>query len=241
MTNRFEDLAPLIAPKGIARGSTVGHRQGVVETWNTTTGANTVRVGGTLFTNLPIADSSDLVLIAPGDVVAIRVVSGNSAFATMYVDGRIAIPGSPGVGAAAEFVEDLIDRRTVTNIVATQQTRVPGGGFGDLATVGPSVTIDVRAGGRVLLTLAAFMSHGGAPVSSVSMGFAASGANSITPVLADSLGFGCSNEGWTLGASREFLLTGLTPGSTTFTAKYDNSSSAGNGSWQDRVLTVIAL
>lgn len=237
--NRFEDLAPLIAPKGVARGSVVGFRQGVVESWNQTTGANTIRVGGTLFTDLPITASSlEIKLIEPGDVVGIDVVSGSSAFATMYVTGRITVPGTP---EAVQAIRDAIASNSFSALVATQQTLVPGGGWSNLATVGPTLSnITVGSSGKCLVTVSAFMSHGGALLTAAYMGVEVSGATSIAPATGQALTFGTANNGWTFGASRTFLLT-LNPGVHTFQAKYRNDSVSGNASFEQRTLEVVAF
>lgn len=128
--------------------------------------------------------------------------------------------------------------------VATQEATTSTS-FTDLTTPGPAVTIDVPASGKVLVTLSAFMWGSGAGVLT-SMNLAASGAN--THAAADTWG-GLDAESrsaiansWAGSghgtAERTFLLTGLAPGSTTFTAKYATSS--GTSTIRNRVLTVVA-
>lgn len=241
--NSFEDLAPLLVPKGPAAGN-VTFKQGVVQAWNTATGANTVRVAGTDFADLPLVDSSDLVLISPGDVVGILVVtSGSGGFATMFIIGRATGVGDPGIGAAAAFVEDLIDRRTEEATVSASQATTSTG-YTDLATVGPAVTIDVRASGRIQVTVSALLTYSNTAggLAGGAMGFALSGSNTAAANDPQSLfaGFNsATTAGIDLGSSRVVVLSGLTPGATTVTCKYRTRGTS--CSFRDRHLAVVAL
>ena len=87
--------------------------------------------------------------------------------------------------------------------------------YTDLATVGPAVTVVVPASGMVLISVTAGMvsSNGNAGY----MGFVVSGAN--TSAATDPLALNLQGNQF-VKASATFLLTGLTPGSTTFTAQY---------------------
>jgi hypothetical protein len=89
-------------------------------------------------------------------------------------------------------------------------------------SVGPSITVDI--GPRVLVIVRASLENSGA--GSARMGYAVSGANSLA--AADNRGvhvFG--GAGVNVGCSDVSLLQSLTPGSTTFTAKYRVSSGTG--------------
>lgn len=83
--SRSNDLVPLFAGKP-APG--LGFRQGVVVTFNNTTAENEIQVGDSLFTNLSILNSSEIAVLAPGDVVGI-LTSGS----TWGILGRITDPG----------------------------------------------------------------------------------------------------------------------------------------------------
>lgn len=52
--NRADDLTDLFAPPPASPAQPLEYRQGVIVTWNAGTAENTVQVGGTIFTNLPV-------------------------------------------------------------------------------------------------------------------------------------------------------------------------------------------
>ncbi len=117
--------------------------------------------------------------------------------------------------------------------------------FTDLATVGPSIEIDVPASGKVLVSLSAFMWGSGAGVVT-SMNLAATGTNTyaagdtwggLTAQSRSAIGNSWAGSGHGT-ASRTFLLSGLNPGTTTFTAKYATSSAT--STFRNRVITVVA-
>lgn len=114
----------------------------------------------------------------------------------------------------------------VTSAEATTSTS-----FTDLTTAGPAVTLDVPASGEVQVALAAEMSNSAGATSFAS--FAVTGASSQSPSDDDSIG---SNSTLRHTSSRLILLTGLTPGSTTFTMKY--RVTGGNGTWVRRSINV---
>lgn len=110
--------------------------------------------------------------------------------------------------------------------------------YGDISggTVGPAVTITVPASGKVRLTMNCWIDNQGGAGGGLYMSWAASGANTISPTDANGL-FVWANGGGGVGSSgysgsRSLLLTGLTPGSTTFTAKY-RANWASNASFND--------
>jgi hypothetical protein len=87
--------------------------------------------------------------------------------------------------------------------------------FTDLATVGPSVTFDVPASGKVLVSVSAQMVNfvgGNAAI----VGVALSGANTLAASDDNAILVSAT----ALMMSGQVPLTGLTPGSTTFTVKY---------------------
>lgn len=88
MTGNSEDYIPLIAPEP----SNFGYRQGTVVSWNSATGANQVRVAGSILTNLPVITQSDLINIRANDTVAI--IKYNDSYAVL---GKIKStnPGTP--------------------------------------------------------------------------------------------------------------------------------------------------
>ena len=89
--------------------------------------------------------------------------------------------------------------------------------YADLATVGPVVTI--RTGTTALVTVSATINTTAANRGGT-MSFAVSGASTIAAVDATGVFVYSSGTDLYLAGSRTFLLTGLTAGLNTFTAKY---------------------
>jgi hypothetical protein len=111
----------------------------------------------------------------------------------------------------------------VAGAVATPEVR--GGAsatsYGDLATVGPSVTVTVPASGRVLISVTSGMK--GATGSTVCyMSFAGSAPNAA--ITADDSRALILTSNDLQQSTASFVLSGLTAGSTTFTAKYKAST-----------------
>jgi len=116
-----------------------------------------------------------------------------------------------------------------SNTIATPQTTTSTS-YADLATVGPSATVNVGKSGKVLVVVSAeFFNSGG---SYTVVGFVVSGANTIAETQAlDSQGTN------TVQAGNMILVTGLNPGSTTFKLRY--KVSAGTSTFLNRFITVI--
>jgi hypothetical protein len=109
------------------------------------------------------------------------------------------------------------------------------GTYTDLATVGPTVTVTIGNTGKAWVAVNAQMA-GTAP-NGGSMSFAVSGASSV--IASDFNAFFAQMPGsgaFTIQASSLVLLTGLTPGVNTFTAKY--RVNAGTASFADRTIIV---
>lgn len=123
-----------------------------------------------------------------------------------------------------------------TATVATVETS-SSTSYTDLATSGPAVTVTIGNSGRALVEL--FNSSGNNTLDILTLtGFAISGASTVAATDTYSLGVrGPAN--LTQNFSNVFYVSGLTPGSTTFTAKY---RVVGNtGSWAARRISVIPL
>jgi hypothetical protein len=88
--------------------------------------------------------------------------------------------------------------------------------YGDLTTVGPSITLPVPATGRVLITVTSGMTSN-SPSTSCYMSFAGTGANAIAASDANAVILAAAQ---LQRSSATSILSGLAPGSTTFTAKY---------------------
>ena len=92
MSYASDDLAPLLASQP-ATGA--GYRQGVVLAWDPTTAANTIDVGGALINNVPVLNTSESLLLQPGDVVGLL-----TAGASWCVLGRLTYRMTTLFGAA---------------------------------------------------------------------------------------------------------------------------------------------
>jgi hypothetical protein len=120
--------------------------------------------------------------------------------------------------------------------VLTSQTTTSGT-LGDLATVGPSVTIDT--GTSALVSVSCFANNTLGAGNTAFMSVAVSGASTI----AASTNWGARTTFWSANASVTmagfFIMTGLTAGSNTFTAKYSTDGST--ISFGNRFMVVIPL
>jgi hypothetical protein len=122
--------------------------------------------------------------------------------------------------------------------VATSQTTTSTT-YTDLTTVGPSVTVTIPASGNALVTVTGSLTDS-ASAGQANMGFAISGAS--TQAATDTRAFVVKSGGAQLilvQGSATFFLSGLTAGSTTFTAKY--RVSAGTGTFVNRSIIVVPL
>lgn len=137
----------------------------------------------------------------------------------------VTIPGGGGTAPSAA---------AATATVATDETRTTNAAYGDLTTPGPAVTVTVNTKAMVIVTARIY----GAGTAYPRMSFAVSGANTIAASDAHCVGVGESNPDHRVSATT--ILTGLTPGSTTFTAKYHNIGS-GTTHFLDRDIAVIPL
>lgn len=192
---------------------------------------------------------------APGDVASAGVA--NSLARSDHLHGRESAAGVPfappgssapgdtiaeGASASASRADHRHGREAASSpgstvnvqaaTVATQQSTTSG--FGDLGTVGPSVTITVGSSGVLVVSIYSWISNNIANGTSL-MGFALSGANSRSPSNAEAIqstNSSVSEAGYRIGAT--IVLTGLTPGSTTVTAKYSNATGGNTASFADR-------
>lgn len=226
-TYRTDDLAPLFAPPPAAG---VGYRQGVVVAWNPTTAENTIDVGGALIDNVPVLNTNESLLLAPGDVVGV-LTAGQS----WCILGRLTIPATPGAASAL-------------NAIRTQSVTVPvyettsSFIWGDLATVGPVVSgVQIGPSGRCLVfitsTIILLGASGGGEMAYEISGATTVGTGDTPPSLAY---YGPVSSGPT--CTRLVLQEGLNVGAHTFTAKYlADMGVGGSARFGGRNLTVIPL
>lgn len=81
-------------------GPPLTFRQGVVVSWDVTTGENSVNVGGTILANLPVLTTGEATSLAAGDVVGL-LRSGPQYFVLGRIDLAAAAGGSINIGAAS--------------------------------------------------------------------------------------------------------------------------------------------
>lgn len=141
--------------------------------------------------------------------------------------------------AAGAVTADKLGLGLDTHNIATSQTTTSTS-YTDLATVGPTVTVVVPASGKVFVSYSAFIAMSVAAIRG-NMALALSGANTVA---AGSATGDNKIEIRPVGTNAESqvsvgILTGLTPGSTTFTLKYQVQS--GTGTFSLRSLTVIPV
>ena len=121
------------------------------------------------------------------------------------------------------------------NVYAFESTSSTSGA--DLTTTTDTVTVNVGASGIVLVFYSALawssLSGGAADVS-----FAASGANAVPAFNVNSFGRASGVNAFT--AANTTLLTGLSPGSTTFKMKY-RAQNGGTATFMHRAISVVPL
>lgn len=142
--------------------------------------------------------------------------------------------------AIEEVVSDAsaayVEKAAVTSARVDASQTTTSTAWADLATVGPVVPVTIGASGRALVVLSSDLTAptGGA----ASMSFAVSGAT--TRAVQGGVETITNSLSSLLRVSRVCLVTGLTPGANTFTAKY--ASSNGNSmAFGLRDLVVIPL
>lgn len=109
--------------------------------------------------------------------------------------------------------------------------------YTDLATTTDSVTVEIGSNGAAFVFLSAYMG-GSASTVGTYMSFAVSGANTVAASDANSLSMQ-TPAGGIQGAGIMIPISGLTPGSTTFKAKY--RTTANTSTFARRRITVCVL
>jgi hypothetical protein len=235
-----DPLADLFAQAPAGPAQAPMYRQGIIQAFDPVTLLNTVLVDGVPMHDLPMLGVAEAASLAPGSVVGLHCVG--SSWAIM---GRFVTPNTADATDAITRVAQGVGADITTATQSTTSTT-----FTDLATVGPVVTLAIRASGKALVFLGATIAVN--PAASALWGgfmnFAAAGANTIaagaTPGgLGYSIGAGASPDNLELSMARLLTLTGLTPGITTFTAKY--AIGVGNpgetAQFRNRTMAVFAL
>ena len=135
-------------------------------------------------------------------------------------------------------VNAIAARTPTTAVVATLESTASTT-FVDLTTVGPAVT--VTTGTKALVFTTAQLSSNTAGASN-NASYAVSGASTVAASVAGGVAFRSAVINQDARISVADLVSGLTPGSNTFTMKYAvGAAPAGTGSFQNRAITVLPL
>lgn len=215
-----DDINDLFAmPAGPAQP--MSYRQGRIVTFDQTTLQNTVSVGGTTLTDLPVLGVAEAASLTAGSVVGVMVVGS-----TWAIIGRMV---TPNTAEATDAISQL-SSWVVAASIGTQQT-YNSTAYGDLGTVGPAVTVNVRATGRLLVMITSQIqwvdldvSDGNGGACTIEMSGAntmapAAAANQLLPTAFTQLNIVAANslQGCYTAMA---VFNGLTPGATTVTMKY---------------------
>lgn len=129
----------------------------------------------------------------------------------------------------------IAERDLVEDVVFTAETTASTT-FTDLATPGPSVTVDT--GSKALVVVTAMMSNSTINGINIST-FEVSGATTSAANIVRAVENTSSTANAVVRASAVTLFSSLNPGSNTFTMKYQVN--AGTGTFQRRNIAVLAL
>ena len=127
----------------------------------------------------------------------------------------------------------IVERLPDVNNVGTTETTTSTS-YTDLATVGPTVTADT--GTRAMVFIRCAMDNSGAN-NMTYMSWEVSGASTLPASENQALNIAGLSAGARVRISSVYLISSLTPGSNTFTAKY--KVSAGTGTFLARQIAIL--
>jgi hypothetical protein len=227
----YPDIASLFSPPPKGPSQDLRYRQGRVVAWNPLTAQNIIEVGGTELVDLPILNTTEALIIAPGDTVGLAVIGTEGGARTMAILGRWTIPNTPGAASALSavgiYTAEIAATETTTSVAYT-----------DLATVGPVVAnIPVGGSGRCLVFFSAVLN----PTTNdgASMSCDVAGATTVAAPAGQPLSrLQADASQLSFMATRVSVISGLNLGYHTFTAKYRSTFGAAASIGQ-RVLIVV--
>lgn len=155
-------------------------------------------------TAVPNVERDANYLPSAGDNVHIEISDGHTR-----VTGKSG--NSPTVFAGAQ-----------SSTISTSETRATNT-YGDLATIGPYVTVVVGSSGMLLVGISSKLTPASGSDGAV-MSFLVTGANSLA--ASDAWCVALDQVSGSVSAGRQTLLTGLTPGSTSVVAQYRSTNGA---------------
>ncbi len=243
--NSPDDLSGLFGPDPAGASQDVRFRQGVVQTWDPLNATNTVLIGSTVLTDLPVLNTSEALVLQAGDVVSVAVIGDMAGARTYGIWGRMTIPGTAGAATALRALRVYAKFDTNNGTTTTN-------GYTDLtgATVGPEVLVPIGNSGRVKITVSCQMEATYDPTvgAKVAMGFELSGANTLAAANDKAFVTFCVITGlagqvqhYITRGSYVHYLDGLNTGDTLFTAKYSSGSSGTTANFSDRTIIVEPL
>lgn len=234
--------------------------QGTLREWNPDTFEHVIEWRGLRITGATILAGVDALTWQPGDQVLLLGAdqSGRRGWTDWMVLGRAITPG-PGAAdqaiapmrtSLAQQIAVAVFAQRVHTGVAAPQTQTSSTSYGDGSHPGPSVSgVDVTESGRALVLVSCLIDAG--PITNGQVGafmsYEVSGATSRAPspltavgVSTAVLGAGISHRSGGRFAAAD-LVTGLNPGTHTFTAKYASQAENETVRFSNRSLTVIAF
>lgn len=243
MAYAADDLTPLLA-RPTEHGGGLDFGQGVVTSYDPSTGENTVDYRGGALANLPLLNTTDGLTLAPGAVVGI-LRAGRSYF----ILGRIQVP--PVTESAAAFLRTAIAREIAAEIFADRITSAATAGqvsttsasFVSLAG-GPEVTAEVSDTGVLLVDLSCQIFSGSIVTPGVYgglMSFQITGASSLGPSTSRAVELSITDQVIQGSIGRTVRVAGLNPGAHTISARYRASTSGLTANFTERDLTVTAF
>ena len=226
-TSRPADLASLFGPGPDPASQDLRYRQGTVLTFNEVTLQNTIQVGSTVLTDVPLLGVGEASLLTTGSVVGVLVVGGDTK--QYYITGRIVVPNTPDAADAISLLSVLTTAAETAADETTSSTT-----YTDLGTVGPSVAVTVGPSGRLSITVGAIIgislsSGSGTDQRAGFMSYQIVGPTNVSALDENSAAFETSysnagasfSEFFFVSASRTTVQEGLTPGTGyVITAKY---------------------
>ncbi len=241
-----DDISSLFVQPAEGSSQDIRYRQGTIVAWNPVDLTNQVAIGTTIFTNLPVLGVGEAISYDVGDVVGLLVIGSPSDGSQTYaIIGQLVIPGTQ---AAKDAITQLGTGVAIDLVTAQESTTSVA--FTDLTTPGPTVSVNIRASGKALVFFGATINVNPPNTALLWGGFMSAdvtGANVIGPLsLVGSLGLSAATAAgavleWSF--TRMMPLSGLTPGLTTFTAKY--AIGVGNpgetARFRNRSIAVFAL
>lgn len=201
-------------------------RQGVITSVDLASATCSARIGGA-DTPVPLIKYLSNYKATIGDTCVI-LVNGTDMWAL----------DRDGVFGSAVFAGYTVQ------FIGTQESRTSTS-YGDLATVGPTIVMNVPASGSILLGIACHAQKNNTIGGECLMTTASAGANSWSagttwPVVGVGELISSGGVGTTVACGSVNMLTGLNPGLTTITAKYASNGSGG-GVWDSRLIWAIPI